>query len=177
MMPMSAWRPGRRFVEAVLDDEAPRRRQALLELELLVAEGGWRMREALVVEARRALHQRLARNRRRDVVAALEAAAHMAGADAQLQDGRRVAGLGQREAVLDHAHHGRQLRARIEQQQRGLHGEGVGALLDHAGALAVILADDDQRAARHAGRGEVGQRIGGDVGADHRLPGHRAAQG
>jgi hypothetical protein len=83
----------------------------------------------------------------------------MAGADAQLQDGRRVADLGQREAVLDHAHHGRQLRPRVEQQQRGLHGEGVGALLDHAGALAVILADDDQRAADDTRRGEVGQRI------------------
>ena len=52
---------------------------------------------------------------------------------------------------------------------------GVRALLDDARAFAVILADDDHRAAHHAGRGEVGQRVGRDIGADDRLPGHRAA--
>ena len=53
---------------------------------------------------------------------------------------------------------------------------GMGALLDDAGALAVVLAEDDQRAADHARRGQVGQRVGRDVGADDRLPGDRAAQ-
>ena len=75
-----------------------------------------------------------------------------------------------------HAHDGRQIGPRVEQPHRGFQRIGVGALLDDARALAVILADDDQRAADHAGGGEVGQRVGGDVGADDRLPGHRAAQ-
>ena len=42
-------------------------------------------------------------------------------------------------------------------------------------ALAVVFPDHDQRAAQDAGRREVRQRIGGDVGADDRLPGHRTA--
>ena len=52
----------------------------------------------------------------------------------------------------------------------------VGALLDDAGALAIVLADDDQRAAHDAGGGEVGERVGGDVGADDGFPGDGAAQ-
>ncbi len=55
---------GKGFVEAVFEDLAPRRRQALLEHELLVVEGRRRMRQARVVEARRIFHQRLARDRR-----------------------------------------------------------------------------------------------------------------
>jgi hypothetical protein len=68
------------------------------------------------------------------------------------------------------------LGARVDEQQRRLERERVRALLDDGARLAVVLADDDQRAARDAGRREVGQRVGGDVGADDRLPGDRAAQ-
>ena len=71
----------------------------------------------------------------------------------------------------------RQVGARVDQPQRRFQGERVRALLDDAGALAVVLADDDERTALHAGRGEVGERVGGDVGADDRLPGDGAAQG
>jgi hypothetical protein len=42
---------------------------------------------------------------RRHVVLGLEAAAHVAGADAQLQDGRHVGRFGQAEAFLHHARH------------------------------------------------------------------------
>ena len=45
-----------------------------------------------------------------------------------------------------------------------------------AGALAVIFTHHDQHPAAHAGRCEVGQRIGRHVGADDGLPGHGAAQ-
>ena len=53
------------LVELVLDDVAPRGRDALLALQLLVAEGDRRMREPHVVEAGRLLHQRARRDRRR----------------------------------------------------------------------------------------------------------------
>ena len=53
----------------------------------------------------------------------------------------------------------------------------MGALLDDARALAVVFADDDDRTASHAGGREVGQGIGGDIGADDGFPGHRAADG
>ena len=118
----------------------------------------------------------LCRNDAAAVVLGGELAGDVAGADAQLQHHRRVARLRQLEALLDHAHDGRQVRPRIEQPHRGLHRIGVGALLDDARALAVVLAEDDQRAADDAGRGEVGERVGRHVGADDRLPGHRAAQ-
>ncbi len=68
------------------------------------------------------------------------------------------------------------IRAGIEQPHRGLQGVGIGALLDDARALAVVLAEDDHRAADHARGGEVRERIGRHVGADDRFPGHRAAQ-
>ena len=70
----------------------------------------------------------------------------------------------------------RQVRPRVEQPHLRLHREGVAALLHDAGALAVVLADDDQRAAGHTARGQVGQRVGRDVGADRGLEGDRAAQ-
>ena len=44
------------------------------------------------------------------------------------------------------------------------------ALLDHAGALAVVFADDDQRAAHDAGGRQVRQRVGGDVRSDNGFP-------
>ena len=78
--------------------------------------------------------------------------------------------------MLDEPHHRRKVGPRIEQQQRGFERIGVGAFLDHAGALAVVLADDDQRAADHARRGQVRQRVGRHVGADDALPRDRAAQ-
>jgi len=44
--------------------------------------------------------------------------------------------------------------------------KGVAALLDDRGAFAVVLAEHDHRAALDAGGGEVGEGVGGDVGAD-----------
>ena len=52
---------------------------------------------------------------------------------------------------------------------------GMDALLHDRGAFAVILADDDQRAAGDAAGGEIGDRIGGDIGADRGFEGDRAA--
>ena len=66
---------------------------------------------------------------------------------------------------------GRGSSSHIERLQR----VGVACAPGHHAAFAVVLADDDQRAAHHAGAREVGQRVGGDVGADDRFPGHRAA--
>jgi hypothetical protein len=114
--------------------------------------------------------------RRRAVGLRGEFAVDVAGADAQLEHHRRAARLGEREAMLDRGDDRLQVRARVEQPQLRLHREGVGALLHDAGALAVVLADDHQRAALHPTRRQVRQRVGGDVGADRRLPGHGAAQ-
>ena len=113
---------------------------------------------------------------RAPVVLGDEAAVHVAGADAQLQHHRRVRGLGQLEAVFHRTHDARQVRPRVQQPHLRLHREGVAALLHDAGAVAIVLADDDQRAAGHAARGQVGQRIRRDVGAHRGLEGDRAAQ-
>ena len=105
-----------------------------------------------------------------------EAAIDVAGADAQLQHDRRVRRLRQLEALLHRPHDRRQVRARIEQPDLRLHREGVAALLHDRGAFAVVLADDDQRAAGDAARRQIGERVGGDIGADRRLEGGGAAQ-
>ena len=72
---------------------------------------------------------------------------------------------------------GRLVRTRVHQPHLGLHGEGVAALLNDAGAFSVILAEDDENPALDPGRGEVGQRVGGDVGADRRFPDRGATHG
>ena len=159
MMPRSCVLARHQLVELLLHDVLARGRNALLALELFLAEGHRRMRELHVVEAGRVLHQRAGRDRRRQVVLGLEAAAHMAGADAQLQDAGHVRRLRKAEAFLHHAHHHAQVGPRIEQAHAGLQRIGVGALLDHRGAFAVVLAHHDQRAALDAGRGQVGQRV------------------
>ena len=168
--------PRQDVVQLVFDDVAARRGQALLALELLVAEGHRRVRQATVVEAGR-LGQQGARGQcRRDVVLADEAAAHMAGADAQGQHRGHVAGLGQAEGLLDHLHHHCQVGPRVQQQHRRLQRVGVGAFLDDGSAVAVVLADNDERTTDDAGRRQVGQGVRRDIGADDGLPGHRAAQ-
>ena len=127
--------------------------------------------------SRTRLFQRvLEREGRPHVVAGGEAAVDVAGADAQLQHHRRVRRLRQLEAFLHRLDDRGQVRARIEQPDLRLHREGVAALLHDRGAFAVVLADDDQRAAGHAAGGEVGERVGGDIGADRGLEGDRAAQ-
>ena len=52
----------------------------------------------------------------------------------------------------------------------------MGPFLHDGRAFAVILPDDDERAAPDPGGGYVGQRVRGHVGADGGFPGHRAAQ-
>ena len=186
-------RPDHRIVHAALHDDADRavlgaeelvdlaaadevdgRRPALLDLFLLVQEGGRRQHDAAGVAARR--RQRLGhRHLRPLVVLRREMPVHVAAADAHQKHDRRVRGFGQLEAVLDRLDDRRQVGPGVEQPDLALHGEGVAALLHDRGALAIILADDDQRAAGDAARGEIGQRVGRDIGADRRLEGRRAA--
>ena len=142
---------GVQLVEALLDDVAPRCGDALLDLELFLAEGHGRVRELVVVEGRRLGHQRAGGYLGRLVVLALETAAHMASANAQLQDGRHVGGFREAKAVLHHAHHIAEFRPRVEQQHGGLERVGVGALLDHAGAFTKVFTDHDQRPALDTG--------------------------
>ncbi len=167
---------GDHFVELLLADELLRRRQPLIELEPLLREDDRRMRQPAVFEPRRAGEAVLAGEGAAAVGLGLELAGDVAGADAQLDHDRGVARLRELEPLFHHAYDGRQVGPGVEQPHRGFHGIGVGALLDHARAFAVVLAQDDQGAADHAGRGEVRERVGRHVGADDRFPGHRAAQ-
>ena len=97
--------------------------------------------------------QRLAHGEGRTlVVACLERSIDVAGADPDLQDHRRIGRLGQLETFLHGSYDGRQIGSRIEKPELGLRGEGVGALLHDRRALAVILAEDDHRAAHDAAR-------------------------
>ena len=50
------------------------------------------------------------------------------------------------------------------------------ALLHDAGAVAIIFADDDQRAAGDSAGGQIRERVGGDVGADGGFEGDCAAE-
>jgi hypothetical protein len=115
-------------------------------------------------------------NAGRTLSRAVEAAVHVAGADAQLQHHRRAARLRQGEALFHRAHDAGQVGPRIEQPDLRLHREGMRALLHDAGALAIVLAHDHQRPAGDAAGGQVGQRVGGHVGADRGLEGDRPAQ-
>jgi hypothetical protein len=85
--------PRQQFVEAVLDDVAARSGDAVLVLQLLVPEGDGRVRQARIVKGGRLHHQRARGDGGRAVVARREAAAHMAGADAQLHQRGHVAGF------------------------------------------------------------------------------------
>ncbi len=134
------------------------------------------MRQPCVVEARRRGDRVEAGEFGLAVGLGGELAGGVAGADAQFQHHRGVGRLRQLEALLHHAHDGRQVGARVDEPHRRLERIGIGALLDDAGALAVILAEDDHGAAHHAGRGQVGERVGRHIGADDRFPGHRPAQ-
>ena len=136
-----------------------------------------RMRQPRIIKARRAGELVEAGVDALAVVLGGEFAGGVAGADAQFQHHRRVACFRQLEALFDRAHDRGQIGARIEQPHRGFQRVGVRALLDDAGAFAVVLAEDDHGAADHAGRRQIGERVGGDIGADDRFPGHRAAQG
>ena len=175
-MPISSTSPADHLVELVLANELLRRRQALLDFQPLLGEDGGRMRQTAVFEARRPVEPMPAAIGAAFIVLGDELAGDVAGAHPQVEHHRRVARLGKLKSLFDHAHDGRQIGPRIEQPDRGFHGIGVGAFLDDARALAVILAEHDQRAADDAGRGEIRQRVGGDIGADDRFPGHRAAQ-
>ena len=129
------------------------------------------------IDVARWIFQRLAqREFRLPIVLGDELPMHMTGADADFEHDRRVRRLGQLEALLDHAHECRQIRARIEQPDLRFQRIGVAALLHDGRAFAVILADDDHRAAGDAARREIGERVGGDIRSGSRFPGHRAAQ-
>ena len=147
---------------------------AALELLLLVRERRRRQHDAVDVAHR--IFQRLTQSEFRTlIVLGHEMSVHVTGADADFEHDGRVGRLGQFETLLDHAHERGQIGSGVEQPDLRLQGEGVAALLHDRGAFAIILADDDEGAAGDAARGEIGQRIGGDVGARRRFPGHRAA--
>ena len=144
--------PFQNLVELGFADEIDSGRPALLHLAPLLQIGGRGQDDPLLI-AHRAPQGILQGEGRRAVALGAEVAVHVAGADAQHQHHRRVAGLRKLEPPLHHAHDGGQLGARVQQPDLRLHGEGVAALLHDAGAFAVILPDDDQGAAQHAGGG------------------------
>ncbi len=95
-----------------------------------------------------------------------KAAGDMAVPDAQLQHYRGVAGLGQREPLFDAVHDRAKIGPRVHQPGLRFHREGIGAFLDDGRAVAVILAQDHQRAAGHPCRTQVRDGIRGHIGAD-----------
>ena len=163
------------LVQPAFADEAQRGGPALRDLLLLVEIARGRQHDAARV-AHGVLDGVLQRVGRADVVGGDEAAVDVARADAQFEHHRRVRGLRQFEALFDGPHDRRQVRPRIEQPHLRLHRECVRTLLHDAGAFAVVLADDDQRATRHAAGREVREGIRCDVGPDGRLERDRAAQ-
>ena len=156
-------------------DEAHRLRPALLHLLHFVLEACRRQHDAAGVAAR-LLERFFQREVGPLVVGRDELAMHMAGPDAQLHHHRRVARFRELEGSLHRGDDRRQVRPRVEQPDLRLHRERMAALLHDRRTLAVVLADDDHRAAGDAARREIRQRIRRDVGTDRRLERHRAAQ-
>ena len=165
---------GHEFIQPAFPDELHRGRPARLDLLLLMMEGGRRQHDAAGIALGRL--QRLTQGQRRFLVGlGAKAATHMTGPDTDLEHDRRVRRLGQFETGLDGSHDALEIRLGIEQPDLRLHRKGMAALLHDRGAFAVILADDDQGAARDAAGSEIGQGVGRDIGADGRLEGDGAA--
>ena len=162
---MSLASPSKNSLSLCLLDEAHRGRPALLDLVLLVQVARGRQHDAVGV-AHRVVQRIVQRERRPHIVARREAAVDMAGADAQLQHHRRVRGFRQLEAFLHGFDDRRQVGTRVEEPDLRLHRERMAALLHDRGAFAVVLADDDERAAGDPARRQVGEGIGRHVGAD-----------
>src|SRR5438552_7054682 len=53
----------------------------------------------------------------------------------------------------------------------------MAALLHDRRALAIVLTDNDEGAAGDAARRQIGERVGGDIGADRRFPRSRPTNG
>ena len=168
------------LVQPALGDVAARGRQSLLELLRLHRVGERRQVDALDAEAR-VSERRQHADGRAHVVAARQLPAHVTGADADAEEDRLVARFGETEPLFDEPRERRQAVLRIDERNARLQRRGVRPFLEDAGALTIILADDDQRATDDACGRDVRKRIGGDVGADHRLPGdgapHRIVDG
>ncbi|MHC2616340.1 hypothetical protein ACVMGF_007413 [Bradyrhizobium diazoefficiens] len=176
MMPTLAVLRPHPLVQFVVPDEADSRGHPRLDLLLLMLIGRRRQHDAVDVPLG-IVERVLDGVRRLDVVLAGEGAVHVTGADANLEHHRGVRDLGKLKTLLDQIDDAFMVGAGVEQPHLRFHREGMGALLHDGGAFAVVLADDDHGAAGDAARGQIGQRVGGDVGADGRLPRNRAAQG
>ena len=58
----------------------------------------------------------------------------------------------------------------IDQPDRAFHRKGVATFLNDGRAFTVILAKNDQRPTDNADRGNIGQRVRGNIGADGGFP-------
>src|SRR5207245_10187960 len=120
-------------VEPRLDDVALGGRQALLELLRLHLVRERREVDPIDAEARRAERREHA-DRRAHVVAAPEGAAHVARPNADRDEDRLVARLGQPEALSDEAREGGEAVAGNEERDRRLEGRRGRELLEDWGA-------------------------------------------
>ena len=146
--------------------------QRLLILSCSCTIGHRRQHDA--VEIRTRVRQRVLHGQRRAlVVAGGEAAGDMAGPDPHHQHDGGVRRLGQFEPVAHRLDDAGQVRARVQKPELRFHRKGMAAFLHDAGAFAVILAHDDQRAAGDARGGQVRQRVRGHVDPDRALEGAR----
>ena len=163
------------LVQALLPDEGDRRGPAVLDLLDLVREIRRRKDDPADV-ADRALGRFPDGHRRAPVVARNEGAGLVASPDPELEHDRRVRRFRKLERFLDQVDEKPVVGPWIEQPHLRLHRESVGPLLHDRGALAIILADDDESAALDAPGRDVRKRIGRDIGPDHGFPGDRASK-
>ncbi|CAB4880947.1 unannotated protein [freshwater metagenome] len=140
---------GHELIEAVVLDVLNRGRPALVDLLLLVqkARRGEHNATEIVLGVLEGLGDREIGP---PVVLCGERSVQVAGPQAQFEDDRGVADLGELEAFFDHVNDRGEIRARVQKPHLRLHGEGMGSLLHDARALAVVLADDDERAPEDA---------------------------
>ena len=139
------------LVQALLGNVLACGGQAVFDFAFFLRKGHRRVRQAHVVETSGFVDQVFFGQLGGLVVLGHKLAAHMASADAQLHHHRHVGGFRQPETVLHHVDHLAQLRPRVEQAHARLERIGVCALLNDAGAFAVVFAHHDQHAPGHTG--------------------------
>ena len=174
-MPKSCVPSREEFVQLPLLNEFLRGRPAFLHFFLLVQEAARRQHDPAHV-ARRMFDRVRKSELRTHVVLGDKSSVHVAGADAQFQHHRSIRRFRKLERLFDGLHDRRKIRPRIEQPHLRFHGERVRALLHDAGAFAVILADDDQRAAGNSAGSQIRQRVARHVGSHCGFERHRSAQ-
>ena len=138
-----------KFVHLVVADEFYCSWPAVLDLFPLVEEIGGRQNNPVGI-ALGIFHRVLQAKGRSHIILGDEFAIEVAGPDAKFQHHWCVRCFGQLKPRFDHFDDRGKMRTRVEQPDLRLHGKSVRPLLHDRRSFAIVLANNDQRAALDA---------------------------